>query len=91
MAIDPRPAFTEGDVVTALAGVAGVAALVRELADTAGAPASRGPSTEPDDFVHLLLGLAGLGAAVERLAPVPSPRPDGTAAAQAAAPAEWLR
>ena len=59
---DPETALADqNDVVTAMTGLAGLARLVRALAE---APS---PAAEPpDDFVYLLLGVARLGAAVER-------------------------
>ncbi|MGH3870797.1 MAG: hypothetical protein ACRDSR_04655 [Pseudonocardiaceae bacterium] len=88
MLTDPREALAEqGSFVNGLVGLAGLAHLVRALAaDGNPRVATAG---EADDFVHLLLAVASLGAAVGHL---------GTAAdlppASVAAPStttRWLR
>lgn len=66
MLLDPREAPGDGDdPIAALVGLSAAAVAVRALA---GAPA--GPAGPADDFVHLLLGVAGLGELVDRLAGV---------------------
>ncbi|MEE6139444.1 hypothetical protein SKC41_24330 [Mycobacterium sp. 050128] len=63
---DPREALADqSNFIGYLVGVAGVARLVHALAED---DRRAGPPIEPDDFVHALLGLASLGAAVGRLA-----------------------
>jgi uncharacterized membrane protein HdeD (DUF308 family) len=65
--VDPREALADQSAfIGYLLGVAGVAQLVHELAAD-GDPAAEG-SRAADDFVHVLLGLAALGEAVEALA-----------------------
>jgi hypothetical protein len=94
MLIDPWEAFAEqGSFVNALAGLAGLARLVRALADQDGHPAPGGE--QPDEFVHLLLAVASLGDAVDRLAQAaPARATDGDAAQPTLAPSTagaWLR
>lgn len=85
--IDPRDALAEQSTfIGYLTGLAGLGRIVHDLADHA-------PRTEvtgrTDDLVDLLLGLARLGAAVERLAPPPS-GPTGPAATPVI-DRRWLR
>lgn len=69
---EPRAALAENAcLIDYLVGLAGVGRLVRTLG-TGG-----GERQEADDFVHVLLGLAALGARVERLAPPAPPAPAG--------------
>jgi hypothetical protein len=51
------------------------------------------PPRDPDDFVHVLLGLASLGEAVERLTNSATVQPNPTVEAQqpAAPTTRWLR
>jgi hypothetical protein len=64
---DPRVALADqSNFVSYLLGLAGLARGVHQLAvdrDT-----RESPSCEADDFVHVLLGVASLGAEIERLA-----------------------
>ena len=63
---DPREALADqSSFIGYLVGLAGVARMVHVLADD-----DRRPDTcrGPDDFVHVLLGLASLGAAIDRIA-----------------------
>lgn len=63
---DPREALADqSNFIGYLVGLAGVARMVHTLADD-----DRRSDTchSPDDFVHVLLGLASLGAAIERIA-----------------------
>lgn len=63
---DPREALADqSNFIGYLVGLAGVARMVHTLADD-----DRRSDTRrgPDDFVHVLLGLASLGAAIERIA-----------------------
>jgi hypothetical protein len=95
---DPREALAEqSSFVGYLLGLAGLSRTVRALAaDGARLP---GSPCEPDDFVHLLLGLVSIGDAVERLAgpdetavPDEIEAPDGVEAPEADFPAtRWLR
>lgn len=63
---DPREALADqSDFIGYLVGLAGVARLVRTLADDDRRSETRRGA---DDFVHFLLGLASLGAAIERIA-----------------------
>ena len=94
MIIDPWEAFAEqGSFVNALVGLAGLARMVRALADQDGDPAPGGG--QPDEFVHLLLAVASLGDAVDRLArAAPAQEADGDAAQPTSAPSTsgaWLR
>jgi hypothetical protein len=64
---DPRAALADQSTfIDYLVGLAGLARMVHELA--ADGDRSSDPSLEPDDFVYALLGLASVGAGVERLA-----------------------
>ena len=90
MLVDPRDAFAEhGSVVHALTGLVGLTRMVRALAEHDGRRA--GDPGVADEFVHLLLGVASLGAAVQHLA---QPDPDAPAVPippANPAPREWLR
>lgn len=87
---DPREALADqSDFIGYLVGLAGLARVVRILAAEAD-PTSE-PPRDPGDFVHALLGLASIGAAIERVAySVPAQRnaaePSGTAPTM-----RWLR
>jgi hypothetical protein len=93
MVIDTRDAFAEqGSFVNALAGLAGLARMVRALADQDGHPAPG--SGQPDEFVHLLLAVVSLGDAVDHLAQAAPARAADGNAAQPTAPSTsgaWLR
>lgn len=85
---DPREALADqSDFIGYLVGLAGVARMVRTLAeDDRRSDTCRGA----DDFVHALLGLASLGAAVERIANTATTQQDP--AAPAVMPTtRWLR
>jgi F0F1-type ATP synthase epsilon subunit len=63
---DPRGALADqSDFIGYLVGLAGHAQVVHTLAD--GDRRVKGPS-DADDFVHVLLGFASIGAAIEHLA-----------------------
>ncbi|ART68056.1 hypothetical protein BTO20_05120 [Mycobacterium dioxanotrophicus] len=80
---DARPALAENaGLIDYLVGLAGLGRLVRTLG-TGGSE-----RRDADDFVHVLLGLAALGARVERLAP---PLPPARAGAAPDSSARWLR
>jgi hypothetical protein len=64
---DPREALADkSEFIGYLVGLAGVARVVHDLAAD-GDRQARDPR-DADDFVHVLLGLASIGAAIERLA-----------------------
>ena len=64
---DPRDALADqSSFVDYLVGVAGLARVVRALGTEGEHRES--PPREADDFVHVLLGVASLGDAIERLA-----------------------
>jgi len=66
MLTEPRPALAEQSTFHhALVGLAGLARLVCALAPVG--PPPGGPRGEPDDFVHLLLGVVSLGGTVDQL------------------------
>jgi hypothetical protein len=82
---DARAALAEhAALIDYLVGVAGLGRLVR----TFGIDGAGEADGEADDFVHVLLGLAALGARVERLAPPAPASPTGPVADLAA---RWLR
>jgi hypothetical protein len=88
---DPREALADqSNFIGYLVGLAGLTRMVHALADGDHRP---DPPRDPDDFVHALLGLASVGAAVERLANSATAQPDTTAAAPPDAPMtmRWLR
>lgn len=82
---DPRPALAEhSSLIGYLMGVAATAHAIDELA----LDPNRGSVCAADDFVHVLVGVASLGKAIEHLVgtvPVAAadPVPD--------APQRWLR
>jgi hypothetical protein len=64
---DPREALAEeSSFVSYLLGLAGLAQVVHALAADGDRPTE--PPRDADDLVHLLLGLASMGDAIERLA-----------------------
>jgi hypothetical protein len=89
---DPRDALVEqSSFVSYLVGLAGLARVVHALAADGDRRAD--PHRAADDFVHLLLGLASVGAAIERLAEsAPAPRSHAPAAPPpTSSNARWLR
>lgn len=61
---DPREALADqSNFIGYLVGLAGVARMVHALA---GDDLRSDTRRDPDDFVHVLLGLASVGAAIER-------------------------
>jgi hypothetical protein len=79
----PRAALAENAcLIDYLVGLAGIGRLVRTLGTGGGTPG------EADDFVYVLLGLAALGARIERLAPPAPASPPGSVPD---APVRWLR
>jgi|SoiMethySBSTD1v2_1073268.scaffolds.fasta_scaffold651061_2 hypothetical protein len=87
MITDPHEALAEqNQVVAALVGLAALGRAVRALAAGARHPTPRAA----DGVVHLLLAVAHLGDAVERLVP-PAAAPASDGAAPPATPRELLR
>jgi uncharacterized membrane protein HdeD (DUF308 family) len=84
---DPREALADqSSFIGYLVGLAGVVRVVHTLAD---GDRRSGTRRDTDDFVHVLLGLASVGAAIERLA---NPAATQTNPAPAAASTtRWLR
>jgi len=88
---DPREALADqSSFIDYLVGLAGLARVVHTLAaDGESRSDSRRGS---DDFVHVLLGVASLGAAIERLANSATAQESSTAEAPAPGSARrWLR
>jgi len=81
---DPRPAPAEhSSLVDYLTGVVALARIVDQLA----LDGSQEKPVPADDFVHLLLGVASLGAAIDGLVE----RPAGPQHRPATTPQRWLR
>ena len=92
MLTDPRPALAEqSNFVGYLVGLAHLARAVHALACD-GQPRAD-PRREADDFTHLLLGVASMGDAINRLAESEPAQPSGTtdAPASPATNTRWLR
>jgi hypothetical protein len=93
---DPREALADqSDFIGYLVGLAGLAQVVHTLAAD-GDRRAGGPPRDPDDFVHVLLGFASIGAAVERFAnsakaPKAQQNPTAEAPPSAAPTPRWLR
>jgi hypothetical protein len=89
---DPREALADqSDFIGYLVGLTGLARMVHALAAD-GEGHAEGPR-DPDDFVHVLLGLASTGAAIERLAnsAVAGQDPTTQAPPLATSNTRWLR
>jgi hypothetical protein len=88
---DPREALAEqSSFVGYLLGLAGLARTVRALAVDGDRRADPPPA---DDFVHVLLGVASIGVAIERLdesSPAQEPEP-ATAPSGDSTNTRWLR
>ncbi|OBH04954.1 hypothetical protein A5696_03370 [Mycobacterium sp. E2699] len=85
---DPREALADqSSFIDYLVGLAGVARVVRALA--ADGDRRSGPDRAAGDFEYVLLGLASLGKAIERLANPAGAQRDPTPPAPT--PARWLR
>jgi hypothetical protein len=88
---DPREALADqADFIGYLLGLAGLARMVHTLA--ADGDHWAGEPGHPDDFVHVLLGLASIGAAIEGFAvsakaPAAQPNPS----ADPPTTTRWLR
>jgi len=87
--IDPREALADqSSFIGYLLGLAGVARMVHTLADDGRrAKAAR----DPDEFVHALLGLARLGAAIDRLVNSGMAQQNPTTQSAATQTTRWLR
>lgn len=89
MLTDPREALAEHSAfVSYLVGLAGLAQVVRALACEG--DLRRDAPRVPDDLVHLLLGFASLGEAIERLAESTPVQLDSDVAAPSS-DTRWLR
>jgi len=89
---DPREALADqSNFIGYLVALAGVARVVHALA--ADGDRRAGGPRDSDDFVHVLLGLASIGAAIERLAnsAMPQQNPTAEAPPPAAPNTRWLR
>ena len=89
---DPREALADqSDFIGYLVGLAGLAQVVHTLA--ADGERGAGGPRDPDDFVHVLLGLASMGAAIDRLAnsAMAQRTPTAEAPPSAAPTTRWLR
>ena len=89
---DPRDALAEqSNFIGYLMGLSSLARVVQALATDGERLA--GPTRDADDFVYLLLGLASLGDAVERLAEsAPPARQQVASGPETASPnTRWLR
>lgn len=85
---DPRPALAEhSSLVSYLMGVAATTHAIEALARDPNSAATIA-SAATDDFVHLLLGVASLGRAIEHLV---DPSPLCVADPATSAPQRWLR
>ncbi|AAS06397.1 hypothetical protein [Mycobacterium avium] len=85
---DPRDALADqSDFIGYLVGLAGLADVVHTLAGDG--PRAAADPRAPDDFVHLLLGVASVGAGIARLAD--STVAQSFPAAGMASTARWLR
>jgi hypothetical protein len=89
---DPREALADqSSFIDYLVGLAGLARVVHTLA--ADGDRRSGPPRDPDNFVHVLLGLASLGAAIEGIANSATAQESSTAGAPApgSTSRRWLR
>jgi hypothetical protein len=92
MLTDPRPALAEqSSFIGYLLGLAGLARAVRVLAADGHSQADT--PREADDFGYLLLGIASVGGAIERLAESARAQPSETpdAAPPPSTNTRWLR
>jgi hypothetical protein len=87
---DPREALADQcNFIGYLLGLAGLARVVHTLA--ADGERRSDPVGGQNDFVHVLLGLASVGGAIEGLANSPTAQPDPPAQPTVPAPMRWLR
>lgn len=86
---DPREALADqSNFIGYLVGLAGVGRMVHTLADD---DRRSGACRGPDDLVHVLLGLASLGAAIERIANWTTAQQNPTDTAEVMPTTRWLR
>ena len=89
---DPRVALADqSDFIGYLVGLAGLARMVHTLA--ADDDSGGGGPRDSDDFVHVLLGLASIGATIDRFADsaMAQQNPTAEASPPAAPTTRWLR
>ncbi len=87
---DPREALADNsDFIGYLVGLAALADMVRALASDTDHRVE--PVRDCDDFRYALLGLASIGAAVERMAKCVTQQPDMTVMPDSAAASRFLR
>jgi hypothetical protein len=89
---DPRDALADqSDFIGYLVGLAGLARVVHTLA--ADGDRRAGGPRDSDDFVHVLLGFASIGATIERFAnsAMAQQNPTAEAPPSAAPTTRWLR
>jgi hypothetical protein len=89
---DPREALADqSNFIGYLVGLAGLARVVHTLA--ADGDRRSDLHRDPDDFVHVLLGLASLGDAIERLAKstAANPNAEDDLLRPASTTVRWLR
>ena len=88
---DPREALADqSDFIGYLVGLSGLARVVHTLA--ADGDRRAGGPRDSDDFVHVLLGLGSIGAAIERFANSAMAQQNPTVEVAPAAPTtRWLR
>ncbi|MGZ4582951.1 MAG: hypothetical protein ACXVYI_01095 [Mycobacterium sp.] len=89
---DPREALADqSNFIGYLVGLAGLARVIHTLA--ADGDTRSGPPRDPDDFVYALLGLADVGAGIEKIANSVAKQLNSTPAAPtpASATMRWLR
>jgi hypothetical protein len=88
---DPREALADqSDFIGYLVGFAGLSRVVQTLA--AADDGRRGDPRDADDFVHVLLGLASIGATIERFAnPAVVQRNPTETSPPGASTTRWLR
>ncbi|HWF28852.1 MAG TPA: hypothetical protein VG327_10830 [Mycobacterium sp.] len=89
---DPRDALADQSNFNGyLVGLAGLARVVHTLA--ADGDRRSDPPSDSDDFVHVLLGVASLGEAIDRLANPTMAQPNSTAEAPppGSTTIRWLR
>jgi hypothetical protein len=90
--IDPRESLADqSSFIDYLVGLAGLARVVHTLA--ADSERQSNPPGDADDFVHLLLGFASLGEAIEGVANPATAQQSSTVEAPApgSANGRWLR
>jgi hypothetical protein len=89
---DPRGALADqSNFIGYLVGLAGIARIINTLAIDGDLATAR--RRDPDDYVHALLGLASVGAGIERLAYATATQPNPAMETQPspAPTTRWLR